>query len=272
MDAIVDQWHRERPDLDAEVMGVVGRLSRAVQLGSGRVEATHRRHGLQRGEFDVLAALRRSGEPFEVTPSSLADTLMLSRAGMTSRVDRLERAGFVQWIADPADRRSLRVALTPTGLELIDTVVADHIATEQQLITPLTTRERAELDLPATQAPDEPGRPRAASNNQLTSAARRPPDGPAEHHTTRPGGNGCQVLTTLGDERHNRHLRLHVAGGEGVAVRVSSVTARRTDVGDAVQAGRCQVVSTGPGGGVSDDAPTRSGVVMRGWGRVRVRR
>ncbi|WP_308014842.1 MarR family winged helix-turn-helix transcriptional regulator [Nocardia coffeae] len=146
VDAIVDQWHRERPDLDAEVMGVVGRLSRVVQLGSGRVEATHRRHGLQRGEFDVLAALRRSGEPFEVTPSALADTLMLSRAGMTSRVDRLERAGFVQRVADPADRRSLRVALTPTGLALIDTVVADHIATEQQLITPLTTRERAELD------------------------------------------------------------------------------------------------------------------------------
>ncbi|MQY22305.1 MarR family winged helix-turn-helix transcriptional regulator [Nocardia macrotermitis] len=146
VDAIVEQWRRERPELDAEVMGVLGRLSRVVQLGSGRVEATHRRYGLQRGEFDVLAALRRSGEPFELTPSALAETLMLSRAGMTSRVDRLERAGYVRRVADRSDRRSLRVALTPTGLELIDIAVADHVTTEQRLITPLTTRERTELD------------------------------------------------------------------------------------------------------------------------------
>jgi DNA-binding MarR family transcriptional regulator len=146
VDAIADQWRRECPDLDADVMAVLGRLSRVVQLGGGRVEATHRRHGLQRGEFDVLAALRRAGDPFELTPSALAETLMLSRAGMTSRLDRLERTGFVRRIADPADRRSIRVALTTTGRKLIDTAVTDHIDTEHQLIAPLTPHERTELD------------------------------------------------------------------------------------------------------------------------------
>lgn len=78
------------------------------------------------GEFDVLAALRRAGEPYTLIPSELADTLMMTRAGMTGRIDRLERAGLVERRIDPADRRSFLVALTAEGLRAIDGVLADH--------------------------------------------------------------------------------------------------------------------------------------------------
>ncbi|WP_174185491.1 MarR family winged helix-turn-helix transcriptional regulator [Nocardia barduliensis] len=146
VDAIVAQWERERPDLDLEAMGVVGRLSRLLLVVQREIEAVFGKHGLQRGEFDVLAALRRSGAPFELNPSVLADTLMLSRAGMTGRLDRLESAGLVRRIADARDRRAVRVALTEAGRELVDTVVTEHTANEARMLSVLTAGERRELD------------------------------------------------------------------------------------------------------------------------------
>ncbi|MEU1993892.1 MarR family transcriptional regulator [Nocardia gamkensis] len=146
VDAIVAQWERERPDLDLEAMGVVGRLGRLLVVAQREIEAVFGKHGLQRGEFDVLAALRRSGEPFELNPSVLADTLMLSRAGMTGRLDRLESAGLVRRVADAQDRRAVRVGLTAAGRELVDTVVTEHTANETRMLSVLTAGERTELD------------------------------------------------------------------------------------------------------------------------------
>ncbi|MFE7742731.1 MarR family winged helix-turn-helix transcriptional regulator [Nocardia sp. NPDC057455] len=146
VDAIVAQWERERPDLDLEAMAVVGRLSRLLVVAQREIEAVFGKHGLQRGEFDVLAALRRSGEPFELNPSALADTLMLSRAGMTGRLDRLESAGLVRRVPDAQDRRAVRVALTTAGRELVDAVVTEHTANEARMLSVLTAGERTELD------------------------------------------------------------------------------------------------------------------------------
>ncbi|MBJ8337516.1 MarR family transcriptional regulator [Antrihabitans sp. YC3-6] len=146
VDVIVDQWSRERPDLPTEAMGIFGRLGRVAMLLEAAINATFDRHGLQRGEFDVLAALRRSGAPFELNPSVLAETMMLSRAGMTGRLDRLEGAGLVRRIADSADRRSVRVALTPSGRSLVDIVVADHVENEERLLSVLAAKDRRELD------------------------------------------------------------------------------------------------------------------------------
>ncbi|PPJ30903.1 MarR family transcriptional regulator [Nocardia nova] len=146
VDAIVAQWERERPDLDLAAMAVLGRLGRLYVLAEREIDAVFTAHGLQRGEFDVLAALRRSGEPFELTPSVLADTLMLSRAGMTGRLDRLESAGLVRRIADPADRRAVRVALTEAGRARVDEVVTAHTDNETRLLSGLSVRDRAELD------------------------------------------------------------------------------------------------------------------------------
>lgn len=146
IDVIQEQWLRERPDLNGEAMAVIGRLGRLYALAGEKVESVFAAHGLQRGEFDVLAALRRSGTPYELNPSVLADTLMLSRAGMTGRLDRLEQAGLVRRIADANDRRAVRVALTDGGLELIDVVVTEHFGNETRMLSVLSDQDLAHLD------------------------------------------------------------------------------------------------------------------------------
>lgn len=146
VDTIAAQWRRERPDLELEAMAVFGRLGRLMTLATARIEKVFTAHGLQRGEFDVLAALRRSGKPYELNPSILADTLMLSRAGMTGRIDRLEAAGLVRRIADHADRRAVRVALTDDGRELVDVVVVAHTENETAMLAALEPADRAALD------------------------------------------------------------------------------------------------------------------------------
>ncbi|NUP28021.1 MAG: MarR family transcriptional regulator [Nocardia sp.] len=146
IDAIERQWRRERPDLDLAAMVVFGRLGRLAVVADREIEAVFLARGLRRGEFDVLAALRRAGEPFELNPSALADTLMLSRAGMTGRLDRLESAGYVRRIADAGDRRAVRVALTDMGRELVDLVVTEHTANETRMLSALTAAERRDLD------------------------------------------------------------------------------------------------------------------------------
>ncbi|GAA5077791.1 MarR family winged helix-turn-helix transcriptional regulator [Nocardia iowensis] len=146
VDAIVDQWRRERPDLELDAMAILGRLGRLLIVAQRVIEAVFTAHGLHRGEFDVLAALRRSGDPWELNPSVLADTLMLSRAGMTGRLDRLESAGLVRRIADPDDRRAVRVALTDDGRTLIDKVVTAHTENETRMLSVLSAKDRRELD------------------------------------------------------------------------------------------------------------------------------
>ncbi|WP_431955519.1 MarR family winged helix-turn-helix transcriptional regulator [Nocardia lijiangensis] len=146
VDAIAEQWRRERPDLDLEAMAIVGRLWRLTLVVQHAIETVFTAHGLQRGEFDVLAALRRSGAPFQLNPSVLADTLMLSRAGMTGRLDRLESAGLVRRIADATDRRAVRVALTDEGRELVDTVVTAHTRNETRILSVLSAQDRRDLD------------------------------------------------------------------------------------------------------------------------------
>ncbi|MGW4535182.1 MarR family winged helix-turn-helix transcriptional regulator [Nocardia sp. NPDC004340] len=146
VDAIAAQWRRERPDLDGEAMEIIGRLGRLAAVAGAKIETVFTAHGLQRGEFDVLAALRRSGEPYELNPSALADTLMMSRAGMTGRLDRLEQAGLVRRIADAGDRRAIKVALTDRGLHLIDIVVTDHFENETRILSVLNAADRKELD------------------------------------------------------------------------------------------------------------------------------
>ena len=145
---LVGQWARERPDLrdDLGAMATFGRMGRFNAFAGRAIEAVFEAHGLNTGEFDVLAALRREGEPFALTPSALARTLMLSPAGMTNRIDRLVASGLVERQPDEDDRRSLRVALTPAGRELVDAAVTDHLANEVRLLATLSAKDRANLD------------------------------------------------------------------------------------------------------------------------------
>lgn len=146
VDRIIEQWARERPDLELAPMATIGRLGRLHTLASRAVADVFAAHGLQVGEFDVLAALRRSGEPFVMKPTDLARLVMLSPAGMTNRLDRLEAAGWIERRNDPDDRRSSLVVLTGAGRTLVDRAVTDHVANEARLLQPLSANERAALD------------------------------------------------------------------------------------------------------------------------------
>ena len=147
VDVIMEQWRQERPDLDLAAMGPLSRLWQVSALLAPEVDKVLARHGLRRGEFDVLTALRRAGEPYTLIPSELAETLMMSRAGMTNRVDRLEEAGLVERTLDPSDRRSFLVALTKQGRAVIDETMTEHADNLKRLVSGLTPQELDALDV-----------------------------------------------------------------------------------------------------------------------------
>lgn len=144
--ALVHQWRQARPDLDFDAMATIGRLGRLHVVAGRAIEQVFQEHGLSIGEFDVLAALRRSGAPFEMTPTALSRLLMLSPAGMTNRLDRLEAAGLIARRPDPVDRRSSIISLTADGRTRVDAAVSDHVANEEQLLEGLSAAERQQLD------------------------------------------------------------------------------------------------------------------------------
>jgi DNA-binding MarR family transcriptional regulator len=146
MDMILAQWRRERPDLDVAPLGLLGRLFRAAQLADAELAEGIASHDLQPGWFDLLAALRRSGAPYELNPTELMRTTMLSSGGMTKRLDRLEDAGLVVRRPDPGDRRGTLVGLTRRGKAVIDAAVVTHVANEARLLQPLSATQRRALD------------------------------------------------------------------------------------------------------------------------------
>ena len=145
VDRVLEQWARERPDLEASAIGVVGRINRLASALAPPLQRVFARFGLGRGEFDVLATLRRTGAPHELTPGALLESMMVTSGAVTKRVDRLERAGLVARKPDPQDRRGVLVGLTPVGLELIDQAVEEHVANEERLLADLTRAEREQL-------------------------------------------------------------------------------------------------------------------------------
>ncbi|MGN6145488.1 MAG: MarR family winged helix-turn-helix transcriptional regulator [Mesorhizobium sp.] len=142
----IAQWRKERPDLDVSPMAVLGRLGEAATLvARDRLAPLFARYGLQHGEFDVLATLRRSGAPFSLTPTALYETTMVTSGAMTNRLDRLEKAGLIRRVPHPSDRRGLMVQLTEEGRELIDRAVEAHIENEHRILSGLDTEERERL-------------------------------------------------------------------------------------------------------------------------------
>jgi DNA-binding MarR family transcriptional regulator len=142
---IMAEWRRERPDLDVSPQGVIGRLHRLANALTDELVAVYDRFGLSEGEFDVLATLRRVGEPFERTPSDLAASTMVTTGAMTKRIDRLERRGFVTRSVSDTDGRGRVIALTAAGRELIDDVMTAHMANEHRLLAAITVDDAAEL-------------------------------------------------------------------------------------------------------------------------------
>lgn len=142
----IEQWRKERPDLDVHPMSVLGRLSEAASLiARDRLNPLFARFGLQRGEFDVLATLRRSGPPYALTPTALYEATMVTSGAMTSRLDRLEKSGLITRGSHPDDRRGVIVQLTEKGRALIDEAVTAHVENEWQILSGLTREEQDSL-------------------------------------------------------------------------------------------------------------------------------
>jgi DNA-binding MarR family transcriptional regulator len=141
VDRITSQWASVRPDLDTSPIEIIGRVSRLSRLIDRRLAETFARHGLENWMYDVLATLRRSGAPYELTAGDLMRQTMVTTGAVTNRIDRLEERGLVERVSDP-DRRKVIVRLTGRGLETVDRVAIDHLATERDILAVLSERQR----------------------------------------------------------------------------------------------------------------------------------
>jgi|SRR6185312_10781872 len=145
-DHLLGRWAAILPGVGVEDLQVTTRLARLGRHLARREEEVFERFGVNRGEVGVLSALRISGPPHRLSPTRLGKGLMLSSAGVTSRLDRLERRGLLTRTADPDDRRGVVVELTPQGLELVDAAVRANIGNEHQALSRLDRKEIATLE------------------------------------------------------------------------------------------------------------------------------
>jgi DNA-binding MarR family transcriptional regulator len=145
VDRLQRQWARELPDLDTEPMTILGRAYRLSNLVRPSIEATFASFGLDRGEFDVISTLRRSGPPYRLTPTEMYSSLMISSGGLTHRLDRLEKAGLIRREKSPNDGRSVLVALTEAGIALAEKAIRTDMADEARFLNGLGPEEREAL-------------------------------------------------------------------------------------------------------------------------------
>ncbi|NUR57414.1 MAG: MarR family transcriptional regulator [Catenulispora sp.] len=145
VDAIIAAWGRERPELDARPMGIMGRISRVSRLLDKELKDFFAGHGLEFWEFDVLATLRRSGPPYELSAGALLKTAMVTSGAITNRVDRMQAKGLLERVPAPEDRRSVRIRLTARGRELVDRLLPLHLANEERLLAALPQDDREAL-------------------------------------------------------------------------------------------------------------------------------
>lgn len=145
VDRIVEAWRRERPDLDVAPMEVLSRVTRlARQLDLAR-RSTFLAHGLEVWAFDVLSALRRSGEPYRLSPSQLLTQTLVTSGTMTNRIDRLAGTGLVERHPDPRDRRGVIVQLTESGRARVDNALRELLEIERQLLAGLAADDQKVL-------------------------------------------------------------------------------------------------------------------------------
>jgi DNA-binding MarR family transcriptional regulator len=142
VDRIVAAWQRERPDLDLSPLEVLSRVTRLARHLDRARKSAFEQHGLDAWSFDVLAALRRSGEPYQLSPGQLALETMVTSGTMTNRLDRLEELGWVNRHPDPSDGRSILVRLTHAGASCVDEALTDLLAKENELLQALPPADR----------------------------------------------------------------------------------------------------------------------------------
>lgn len=145
VDKIIEQWAQERPELDVSPIGIIGRISRLARHFESEISRNLAPLGITADEYDVLATLRRSGQPYALKPRDLLETMMVTSATVTHRIDKLEKRGLVERLADPDDRRGVVVRLTPSGKRLLDRASEAHVARELEMVGVLSDKEREQL-------------------------------------------------------------------------------------------------------------------------------
>ena len=145
LDRILEQWRAERPDLDCSPMGIIGRISQLQREVNLAQRATFARHGLDVPSFDVLAALRRAGPPYQLTPTELRRTALVTSGAITQRLDRLEERGLITRERSRDDGRAVVVSLTDAGRQALDAALPDHLDTERKLLDGLSDDDREQL-------------------------------------------------------------------------------------------------------------------------------
>lgn len=142
---VLQEWQRARPELDISPLGLFAAIAHAYWVSAPKIEGLMSKFDLTRGMFDVLTTLRRSGPPFELPPKELSRRLLLSGAGMTNRLDRLEDLELIVGTPDPNDRRGLQIKITQAGLAVVDRILPELIELEIQMATALTHEDTSEL-------------------------------------------------------------------------------------------------------------------------------
>lgn len=142
---VLEQWARERPDVDVTPMAVIGRLSRVVRRIDERLARNFALHGIDAATFDVLATLRRSGAPYTLSPKALRDSSMVTSSAIAQRLNKLEADDLVGRTASQSDGRAKEVQLTAKGRQIIDDLLPHHVATEHAILETLTPDQQNTL-------------------------------------------------------------------------------------------------------------------------------
>jgi DNA-binding MarR family transcriptional regulator len=146
IDPIIEQWKVEKPQLDIGAMAIIGRLKRCHTLMQPQLNKVFERHDLSFWEFDVLATLLRSGSPYCLAPTELFSTLMVTSGTMTHRMTQLEKRSLIERVANEHDARSKLVKLSPTGFDIINKAVDEHVQNEKYILSNLNPQQQTQLD------------------------------------------------------------------------------------------------------------------------------
>jgi DNA-binding MarR family transcriptional regulator len=197
---VLDQWRREAAELDRSPFGVIGRISRLAQLLQAELEPIFAAHGLNAGEFDVLAALRRAGRPYRLSPTELSTALIITSGGMTKRLNALEARGLIRREPDPSDGRSTAVALTRDGKRLVDAILPEQVANERRLLGELNANQRANSRVCLRRWPSHSAtmgaQARAPGERPPTAAPVAPTDHPHADSSTESEGDSARLVRT----------------------------------------------------------------------------
>ena len=146
MDRLTASWARSVPELDVAPLVPMARLARISLLLDAFQHEQLAPFGITPGDYSVLAALRRSGSPYELSPSELYNVLECSSGGMTKVLKRLETRGLVERWPDPEDGRGSRVSLSSDGRRFEREVFEALLEATQELLAQVSAPRLKEMD------------------------------------------------------------------------------------------------------------------------------